>query len=226
MSPHFREKLRTPSRFRNSSRRTAGSPRGSASSITTACRQIGTAGWTTRLVGARHQPARPRRRLTTGSSRCARDSSAPRSAGSPTTGPTPSTPTGLPPPKRSSCWSSSSDQRPFFLAVGFFRPHTPYVAPKKYFDMYPPTHPAAQASAADRIAHARPPIAARRGTGQDDRRPAPASHPGLRASITFMDAQVGRVLDALERLASPTTRSSCSRATTATTWASTACGRR
>src|SRR5688572_25577731 len=30
-----------------------------------------------------------------------------------------------------------SQPRPFFLAVGFYRPHTPYVAPKKWFELYP-----------------------------------------------------------------------------------------
>jgi len=33
---------------------------------------------------------------------------------------------------------SKGDNRPFFLAVGFHKPHLPFYAPSRYFDLYPP----------------------------------------------------------------------------------------
>ena len=90
----------------------------------------------------------------------------------------------------------------FFLAVGFYRPHTPYVAPKRYFDLYPRDRiELPKLSDADR---SRTPEAAYRSSFKeqdamtdDQRREAIQAY---WASITFMDAQVGHVLDALDRL--------------------------
>ena len=96
----------------------------------------------------------------------------------------------------------ANKDRPFFLAVGFYRPHTPYVAPKNYFELYPPEQvPLPQLSEDDkrRVPRAAYRSAKRAEDRVDDltrRRAIAAYH----ASISFMDAQVGRVLEALERL--------------------------
>lgn len=91
--------------------------------------------------------------------------------------------------------------KPFFLAVGFYRPHTPYVAPPHYFDMYP----------LNKIK----PVMEKEGDRDDI--PLAALHDrkhqreltvekrkeiiqAYYASTTLMDAQVGRLLDALDRL--------------------------
>lgn len=87
---------------------------------------------------------------------------------------------------------------PFFLAVGFYRPHTPYVAPHRYFGMYPlaqMTPPRMPAGDRDDMS----PLAFFYKQEQDemgDRLRCEARQAYL-ASVSFMDAQVGRVLDAL-----------------------------
>ena len=92
---------------------------------------------------------------------------------------------------------------PFFIAAGFFRPHTPYVAPKKYFDLYPLESirlPYAPEGDRDDIpvaafAHNCPipnynldPLTLRKAIQ------------AYYACVSFVDAQVGRMLDALDRL--------------------------
>lgn len=90
---------------------------------------------------------------------------------------------------------------PFFLAVGFYRPHSPYVAPKKYFDQYPLATiplPKEVENDLDDIPEAalftKPP---HWGLSIAERKEALRAY---YATITFMDAQVGRVLDELDRL--------------------------
>jgi len=87
--------------------------------------------------------------------------------------------------------------QPFFLAVGFYRPHLPFVAPMKYFDKYPdekivlPKQPATLKDI---------PEAAFFNHWNFNDTEARQTIKGYYAVASFMDAQVGRVIDALERL--------------------------
>jgi arylsulfatase A-like enzyme len=94
------------------------------------------------------------------------------------------------------------ERRPFFLGVGFYRPHTPYVSPREYFDLYPADRIELPALSEDD--RARTPAAAYASAHKEQdemedrlRREAIQAY---RAATTFMDAQVGVVLKALDRL--------------------------
>lgn len=92
--------------------------------------------------------------------------------------------------------------RPFFLAVGFFRPHTPYVAPKSpYFDMYQEAEmPVVQGIEEDQ---ADIPMAGLASQKKEQEQLTDALRRQCRqayyASISFMDTQVGVVVNSLER---------------------------
>ena len=97
-------------------------------------------------------------------------------------------------------------QQPFFLGVGFWKPHLPFNAPKKYWDLYDPaklppvTNPQRPSNAPDIAFHdAREMLRSFGG-----KQPTPAQRRELRhgyyAAISYMDAQIGRVLAELDRL--------------------------
>ena len=90
--------------------------------------------------------------------------------------------------------------KPFFIAVGFHKPHDPFVAPKEYFDLYPFDKielPNAPKDRSPLLRHALP-RAYNFETFEDrDRREFKRAY---HACTTFVDAQVGKLLDALDRL--------------------------
>ncbi|MHC4994530.1 MAG: sulfatase [Planctomycetota bacterium] len=99
--------------------------------------------------------------------------------------------------------------RPFFLAVGFSNPHLPFVAPKKYWDLYDPAKielapnpfPAkgspdyAMSSWGELRKYAHMPA-----KGPVTQQQALELRHGYYAAVSYVDAQVGRLLDELDRL--------------------------
>lgn len=91
--------------------------------------------------------------------------------------------------------------KPFFIGAGFYRPHVPWIVPKKYFELYPvekislPPFPANDRADKPAVAfHVKPP---NYGKTPEQLRMAKRAY---YASVTFVDAQIGKVLDALDRL--------------------------
>lgn len=98
---------------------------------------------------------------------------------------------------------------PFFLAVGFLKPHLPFVAPKKYWDLYQPSQfalPRLQVPPGGAPAFAPTTWGELRQYSDipaiGPLTPERALHliHGYHAAVSYMDAQLGRVLDELDRL--------------------------
>ena len=91
--------------------------------------------------------------------------------------------------------------KPFFIGAGFYRPHCPFIAPRKYFDLYPLDRIPAPALSPDSLAKLPP--AALFTTPPNWGISETAQRETIRAyyaTISFLDANVGRLIDALDRL--------------------------
>ena len=108
--------------------------------------------------------------------------------------------------------SHAKSGEPFFVAVGFLKPHVPFVAPKRYFDLYPegsipdvpnPDYPkgspeyAHYDSAEMRVYHG---IPRKRGEPVADEKLTREMRRAYYACTSFIDAQVGRLLATLDEL--------------------------
>lgn len=101
--------------------------------------------------------------------------------------------------------------QPFFIAAGFVRPHLPFCAPKKYWDLYDPAN--LPMPAFEDLPAGSPKVAQKRGGEIAAYKPVPENPDakfspelkrqlihGYYASASFVDAQIGKVIDELDRL--------------------------
>ena len=98
---------------------------------------------------------------------------------------------------------------PFFITAGFVRPHLPFSAPKKYWDLYDPAK--LPMPAYEEAPEGAPDVAVKRGGEITAYQPVPATGEmsqalkrqlihGYYASTSFVDAQIGKMIRALDRL--------------------------
>ena len=102
----------------------------------------------------------------------------------------------------------ATHEKPFFLAVGFIKPHLPFVAPGKYWELY--DRDSIQVPPRDDVVDGVPyagstwgelknyPDIPRGVEYLDDPKSKELIH-GYYASVSYMDAQVGKLLDALDK---------------------------
>lgn len=105
--------------------------------------------------------------------------------------------------------------QPFFFAVGYYRPHLPFNAPKKYWDLYdrrripPAQNPARPQGAPLMATNTMRELTASYHDFHDAPRPDQGSlseeqgrllKHGYYASVSYIDAQIGRLLDRLQQL--------------------------
>ena len=114
----------------------------------------------------------------------------------------------------------SKSEQPMFLAAGFYRPHLPWAAPKKYWDLYRreeidiaanpffPTNAITRNNWGDLRHYGDKEVNAANINGSCDADSFPVLSEekqqelvhGYWACVSFVDAQIGRVLDSLEKL--------------------------
>ncbi|MEM1296840.1 MAG: sulfatase, partial [Verrucomicrobiota bacterium] len=100
---------------------------------------------------------------------------------------------------------AATPEKPFFLAVGFWKPHLPFNPPKKYWDLYDPAtislpkHPEEPTDVPKIALHDGREIFRAAKDGKLTDAEIRELRQGYLAGISFLDAQVGKILDELDR---------------------------
>lgn len=105
--------------------------------------------------------------------------------------------------------AAKNSDEPLFLALGFVKPHLPFCAPQKYWDMHDPAK--FKLAERQRAPEGAPAFASKGYIEIDQYEPIERKTPfdkglqrtlihGYYATVSFVDAQIGRVIDELDRL--------------------------